>query len=249
MYKTRTDFIRILISTAVAVVFSLTSTAAVAIGLQVSPISIDLLDNANATELWLINSSAKPMQVQVRVYQWEQKNNKDILTATSNLIVSPPVAKVAANGRQLVRVMRPKGDDNTSPLSMFRILVNELPVASTKNTGVDFVMEYSIPAFIYKNKPDSLQTKLSLSLSSNGKTTLLRANNQGDLYGRLYALNFIDSKGKRQVLNSGLVGYVLPHQEMQWDIGKPPSAFAQGGTMEVLLNGKTHSETIAPLGR
>lgn len=248
MYKTSMDFVRILVSTAAVLAFSLASTVAVAIGLQVTPISIDLPDNANATELWLINSSAKPMQAQVRVYQWEQKNNKDTLTATSNLIVSPPVAKIAANGRQLVRVMRPKGSNNTAPLSTFRIVVNELPVASTKNTGVDFVMEYSIPVFVYKSKPDSLQTKLVLSLVASGKSTLLRASNQGSLYGRLYSLTFIDPKGKRLVLNSGLVGYVLPHQEMQWDIGKPPSVFTQGGTMEVLLNGKTHSEKMAPLG-
>lgn len=249
MYKTRKDFVRILISTAVMLVLMLGSTAAVAIGLQVSPISIDLPDNANATELWLINSSAKPLQAQVRVYQWGQKNNKDTLTATTELIVSPPVAKIAANGRQLVRVMRAKGNNNTAPLSTFRILVNELPVSSTKSAGVDFVMEYSVPVFVYQSNSDALRTKLALSLAASGKTTLLRANNQGDLYGRLYALTFIDPKGKRLVLNSGLVGYVLPHQEMQWDIGKPPSVFAQGGTMEALLNGKTHSETISPLGR
>lgn len=249
MYKTRKDLVRILISTAVAVALSLGYTAAGAIGLQISPISIDLLDNTNASELWLINSSDKPIQAQVRVYQWDQKNNADALVPTTNLIVSPPVAKVAANGRQLVRVMRPKGNNDTAPLSTFRILVNELPVSSSKNVGVDFVMEYSIPVFVYKKQPDTLQPKLALSLAANGKNTWLRASNQGDLYGRIYQLTFIDPKGKRTLVNSGLVGYILPQREMQWDIGKAPSVFAQGGTMELLLNGKKHSETISPLGR
>lgn len=250
MCKTRKDVVRILISSAVGLAFSLACTTAVAIGLQVSPISIDLSDSTNATELWLINSSPRPMQAQLRVYQWDQKNNVDMLTPTSRLIVSPPVAKIAANSRQLVRVMRPKGDRGTAPLATFRILVNELPVSSSKTTGVDFVMEYSVPVFVYgSSMSETSQPKLALNMTPNGKTTMLQAGNQGSLYAKLSALTFVDHKGKRTLLNSGLIGYVLPDREMQWDIGTSPGVFAQGGTVELLLNGKTYSEAISPLGR
>lgn len=242
--------IRCLMSAAVLGALSVVSSAAVAMGLQVSPISIDVPDTKQATELWLINSSATPLQAQVRVYQWAQRDNHDTLTPTTALIVSPPVAKIAANSRQLVRVMCPKGERRTGPLSTFRIVVNELPSSDAKNTGVDFVMAYSIPVFVYGTvSPDTLAPALTLGLVAQGNTVALRANNQGSLYAKLSALTFIDRKGKRTVLNSGLVGYVLPHREMTWNTGKPAVFFAQGGTLELFVNGKIQTETRVSLNQ
>ncbi|MFT2798913.1 molecular chaperone [Serratia sp. N21D137] len=249
MHKMRTDFVRILVSTVAVTSLSIGSTAAVAMGLQVSPTSIDLTQDLNATELWLINNSSRFIQAQVRVYAWDQKNKKDVLTATSDLIASPPVAKVSANGRQLVRVMRPKNNENLSDLTTFRIVVNELPVASTKNTGIDFVMEYSIPVFVYNKSQENLKENLKLSFIADGKNTLLHVNNEGGGYAKLYGLNFISINGERLKLNPGLIGYILPNQEMEWEIKKPPSTFSKGGTVELLVNGNVYSEKNIPLRR
>lgn len=189
------------------------------------------------------------MQAQVRVYQWDQQNSNDVLSPTSNLIVSPPVAKIAANSKQLVRVIRSKQENNGSRLSTFRIMINELPVAFTKRAGVDFVMEYSVPIFVYKNSSaEKLQPKLTFNLQPlpDGKDMTLQVSNRGDRYAKLYALAFVDRQGKRTELNPGLLGYVLADRQMKWAIGKPASIFSSGGTMELLLNDEKHSETIAP---
>lgn len=234
-------------SKAVALVVSLSCATALAMGLQIAPNTLDLPVESKAVEMWLVNTSDQPRRAQLRVYQWDQNNKTDTLVPSTSLIVSPPMAKIPPNGKQLIRVMRPKGLKATSPVSMFRILVNELPNPPVAGRGVDFVVEYSVPVFVYHTKPDELLPKLNIGLEVKGAEAHLWAKNQGDLYGKLYSLAFIDRQGKRTVLNSGLVGYVLPQREMAWPLKQPPSFFVQGGTLELRVNGKTYSEAVAPL--
>ncbi|WP_127957551.1 molecular chaperone [Serratia microhaemolytica] len=251
MSKTRTDLISILLSAAVAVAASLGCTAAVALGLQVSPILVELPVGSKATELWLVNTSDQAMQAQVRVYQWEQKEGVSVLIPTSDLIVSPPVVKIAAKGEQMVRVIRGKGASGaTSPVLAFRLLVNELPhTGQKKKSGIDFVVEYSVPTFVYQQPADKLQPQVNLSMVRQGNKVKVAANNNGDLYGKLSQVHFVDKQGKRTTLADGLLGYVLPQREARWDIKQAPNVFAQGGTMELLLNGKTYTQAIPPLSR
>lgn len=247
IYRNRVS-IRELISKAVALILSLSCATAFAMGLQISPYYLSLPIGSKAQELWLSNSSNRPLQVQLRAYQWEQGNHADILTPTTNLIISPPMVKIPARNKVLVRVLRPKSYTGSSPVSAFRLLISELPRGATKKGIVDFVMEYSVPVFVYHKDPEQLKVNPIISLVIKEEKAWLSVTNHGDTYGKIYDPAFIDPQGKRSVLRAGLVGYVLPNQEMQWEIGKP-GIFAQGGTLELFVNGQIYAEVIAPFRR
>src|SRR5690606_27632881 len=101
---------------------------------------------------------------QVRVYRWTQVDGQDVLEATRDLAISPPMLEVASGGEQLVRVVR-LGPAPAATEASYRVVVDELPVAAVDaadgGEGLRFVLRYSIPVFVASQAGD---TAHSLSL-------------------------------------------------------------------------------------
>ena len=93
----------------------LSSSLAVASGLQVSPISLSLQARENASGLTLSNSGNDKVRAQVRVYQWLQDDKGDQLTPSRGLLASPPMIEINPGEKQLIRIIRVKG-----PTARFR---------------------------------------------------------------------------------------------------------------------------------
>jgi fimbrial chaperone protein len=63
--------------------------AAQAASLQVAPTSVQLTAEESAQGLWLSNSGDKPLQAQVRVFRWHQKDGEDLLDPSDKIAISP----------------------------------------------------------------------------------------------------------------------------------------------------------------
>ena len=57
--------------------------------LRASPISIDVPVGAQSSAINVSNDSDKPMKVQARIFRWSQKDGKDVLEKTSNVVGEP----------------------------------------------------------------------------------------------------------------------------------------------------------------
>ena len=116
--------------------------------LEVAPVLIDVQAPAAATKLILRNVGATTLNAQVRVYRWTQVDGTDRLTETRDVVASPPLAQIPANGQQLVRIVRvakqpPEGEES------YRLLVDEISqVTRHTGVGVNFSLRYSIPVFL-----------------------------------------------------------------------------------------------------
>lgn len=222
----------------------LTSSAALATGLQVTPLSVELSETTRATELWLLNTKSSAIDAQIRLYQWDQRENKDVLLPASSLVISPPFTKIPPGGKQLVRLIRSKPSVNPSLMEAYRVLVNELPASSTKEKGVDFVMEYSLPVFVLNGPVDKTsQTTLLTVLKKEGKQ-LLRAVNSGAYFSHVYDIQYVAPGGKRFPLSTGGLGYILPGKEMEWDSGLKSPVMQSGGSIEYIQNGIKKTQLI-----
>ena len=223
----------------------LSCSGAMASGLQVSPISLNLQARENASGLTLSNSSDEVINAQVRVYQWSQDEKGDQLTPSRGLLASPPMIKLNPNDKQLVRIIRAKAPPQgvAAVEDSYRIFVNELPVKSaTQKTGLQFSLSYSLPVFvqpvgIVKTDP---QLQWSYSLQPNTDQITLRVSNSGNGHAKLIGLSVIDAAGNSVNIHQGLLGYVLPGATMNWTLKVPPSAVTNGaiaGKFKVTING------------
>ena len=150
--------------------------AAMASGLQVSPISLSLQAKQNASGLTLSNTGDKAIHAQVRVYHWSQNEEGDQLTASRGLLASPPMIKLQPGEKQLIRVIRasapPSGVGAVE--DAYRLSIDEIPVQSTdEKTGIQFALSYSLPVFVQpvgvKQTSSKQQWKYTVTLEKSGK--------------------------------------------------------------------------------
>lgn len=203
--------------------------SASAASLQVSPVRLEMTSGTSTT-LWLSNSSDKPIDVQVRVYNWTQENGQDLTTLANDVIATPAITRIAPNSRQLVRVVlrtpRPTSEQ------AYRLLVEELPPAEPVllqpgMPSLNLLLAYSVPLFV--GPAPSSPPQLSATYAS-GKLTIT---NSGAVRAQLSDLTAKLPNGQEKLLAAGLLGYVLAGKQMSFDVDVP-----QPASLEVSVNQK-----------
>lgn len=199
------------------------------------PIYPKIESNEKATAVWLENTGKTDAMVQIRVFKWDQKENKDSYQDQSEIIPSPPVVKIKAGDKNMLRLTRTIAPPPNSEQA-YRVIIDELPIKldneqQTDNSTVSFQMRYSIPLFSYGTGLGSglnLQTTkineknplakpiLTYSLEKNAVDQhILRIQNVGAKFARISTL------GTTADLNTTAsipiqVGYVLAQSSMQF---------------------------------
>lgn len=227
----------------------LSSSVAMASGLQVSPISLSLQAKQNASGLTLSNTGDKAVHAQVRVYQWSQNEKGDQLTTSRGLLASPPMIELQPGEKQLIRIIRasapPSGVGAVE--SSYRLSIDELPIKSAEQkSGLQFALSYSLPVFvnpvgITKTTP---RLQWSYSLQPDGEQMNLKVSNSGNGHAQLADLSIIDNAGNSVDLHRGLLGYVLPGATMNWTLKTLPSSMKTSGKFKVMINGTQTTQDI-----
>ena len=155
--------------------------------LRLEPVSLTLGPGEEATSLWLSNTGRQPLQAQVRLFSWTQDGGGEVLQATRELAVSPPLLEVPPLGRQRVRVVRLAGS-TISAETAYRLVVDELPPDSPPAAGGQAsLLRYSIPVFIQPSA--AAKPRLSARIDEDAAgNRLLRLQNSGDRHARVAAL-------------------------------------------------------------
>jgi fimbrial chaperone protein len=184
-----------------------------AASLQVAPVTIELPASARAASLTLRDLGDMPINAQIRVYRWTQKDGEEQLTPTTDLVASPPAALLKAGEDHVVRVVRVTGKPVDGEES-YRLLIDELPQRSDSAGGkINFVMRYSIPIFFAQ--PDS-NPQLAWNLAASNGKIVVSVENTGTRHVRISGLKLETPAGASASFGEGLVGYVLPKSRMSW---------------------------------
>src|SRR4051812_18089968 len=71
----------------------------------VSPVRIFMQVRERATAITVVNEGDSELVMQAELYAWSQKpDGVDELTATEDMIMAPPILKLAPRSRQVVRL-------------------------------------------------------------------------------------------------------------------------------------------------
>ncbi len=233
--------------------------AAFAGGFNVSPISLEFGAAETAKALTLNNSSDRTINAQIRVFAWTQMEEQDVLTPSTDLVVSPPMATLAAGQQQLVRVLRTRSAAGDRELS-YRLIVDEIPPAAppagTKVSGLKFVLRFSLPVFLAPAAGiPPPQTRWSLRTNpGSGSPFSLRAENSGGAHVKIADIVLTDASGKVLYEQTGLIGYALPGSQRQWPLPRSTRALSQTTHLRARINEQEETRPLSnappqPAGR
>jgi len=186
---------------------------AVAGSLEFNPIIIDLPAGQHASTLEVMNRGDQPTVVQVEVFAWSQLGDEDRLQPTTDIVVSPPAATIAAGEAQTVRLILHRGDAPKE--AFYRVQISELP-APGRPAGVAFLINASLPVFVLPAQRGNPVLAWRAERESNGQTVLV-ASNTGNREVRISELTVsLPNGAKVKAQSLGQMPYVLPGVERRW---------------------------------
>lgn len=214
-----------------ASIVSLYSLSSLAASLQVAPISVAFSPQEKAKEIWLTNTSERPIRAQTRVLIWSQVAGQDQVNPTRDLVASPSITEIKAGEQQLIRIIR-IAPQNTAVEQTYRLLIDELPSSGQADaqTGLQLLLQYSIPVFIQPTDSIAMRNGLTLlnQVSFQYQNQQLIVKNNAKSHIRISELTYINPNGERIPLINGLVGYALAGQSMRWDIPESKKILPNG---------------------
>lgn len=196
--------------------FLLTAVPAWAGSFNVSPIRIALSPAKPTQALSLTNEGDTPVVIQVQPMLWTQQNWKDIHEPTDQVIATPPVVRIPAHGRQVVRVglRRPlaAGTEGT-----FRLYLTEMPtVAKTDQVGMQVSLRLDLPLFVATTNDLRPDLRWSVARDETGLPQVV-VTNTGSAHVQLTDIRFW--QGDQIVATPQLANaYVLPGATRRWPL-------------------------------
>jgi len=215
------------------------SSAISAATIRLSPVNVEILSHQNASSISLFNQSNESSDLQIRVFEWTQKNGQDQLTPTDEIAISPPFLKLQPNDSYNLRVVR----INPAPVSgekTYRIIIDELPkpIDSRKTAqGVNVLLRSSLPVFVV-NK-DAI-TKLNWKIDPNQEAPSLNISNIGNRHALLSNLTLVDkTENKNYPIKVNTVnGYILAEQARSYSINNFTYQPNHKYSVSLTVNGK-----------
>ncbi len=204
----------------------------------VRPTTVILAGSESAATVTITNSGQEPVSAQLRIFNWTQDQNQDQLEQSSAVVASPPMVTLPAGQSQTVRLVRvaterPKAEES------YRLLVDEITDRKSAQaaSGVAIALRYSVPVFVMPKPAEPARATVKATLSAN--MLVLAVSNRGQSHAQVsnVTLNYPD--GSAQVVNAGLIGYVLPNEQREWKLELPasrPSTAPQ--RVRAVINGK-----------
>ncbi len=182
----------------------------------VDPVRLTLMAGATSTSLLLENKGDEPVLVQAELMAWSQEDGKDVLTPSQDLVVSPPIFKVAPGAAQTVRVGLLRPADPERELT-YRLFLQEVPPPPPPGqVGVTVALRLGLPVFVLPRgralpllswrATHAAEGQIELSLSNSGNAHVQAID------CKLYRLD------GTLIAEHVLATYVLPGQARSWKI-------------------------------
>lgn len=177
----------------------LAASGAQAMGFVVQPVLVTTHDGW--ASLTVTNPSPRQIYIETAIFEWRKgPDGKDQLVEAPDAEISPPGIWVPGGAVYTIRVKMPVATGHVD--LPFRIIIKNVPSAADFHEGgVLLALEDSIPAFSVP--PDPTPPVISGTVTSDGQLAL---RNQGGTY-----LRVVKVTQDGHTLQSGLVGYALPH--------------------------------------
>lgn len=184
------------------------------------------------------------MVVQATAVAWAQEGGRDVFTETTDLVVSPPIFKVAPGATQTVRVGSLRAADPIRE-RQYRLFLQEVPPPPEPGQpGVAVALQLALPVFVEPLSDVRAAPRLAWrARPSHGASIELTLSNEGTGHVQLIDGALVAADGS-VLAEFAPRAYVLPGQTFSWTL---PAARAWTGEL-LKLRARTHGgELTVPL--
>lgn len=217
------------------------ATAAEAGTFQVSPVRLELSATATSAALTIRNDGPDAVVVQMSVVKWSQADNADRYEATSEALVTPPIATIPPGGEQLVRVGLRRAPEPRNELA-YRLYVQEVPPPPQPGfSGLQVALRIGIPVFVASRAAPERAVDWSAKLDAGG-ALVVTARNRGSVNLQVRSIAAEASDARAAWAADSALTYVLPGSERSWTL--PPSGAAAGRPASVVVKAATDAGDV-----
>src|SRR5659263_82986 len=174
---------------------------------SVTPVRLYMTPRDRAIAVTLTNEGDTAIVLQADINSWSQKpDGSDELVLTEDLILAPPIIKLASKTRQVVRLALLKPADASRQLT-YRMIIREVPEA-LPSTGIQvpIALALSMPVFI---TPPAAKRQMDCSTSPADATAVnLRCSNTGTAYAQIREATI--KRGEQTLARFEGGSYILP---------------------------------------
>lgn len=179
-----------------------------------NPIRLTLAPGAASTSLTLENTGEEPVTVQASLMAWTQEDGRDVLRPSQDLIVSPPIFKLAPRARQTVRVGTLRPADPTRERA-YRLYLTEVPAPrAADQVGVSVSLQLALPLFVQPAAPLERRLQWRARPLEGGRIEL-SVSNPGNGHVQLVSTALLGEGGSPLAEHSPRA-YVLPGSSASW---------------------------------
>ena len=232
-----------IVLTALTIILPATGQAGV---FSVTPVRMYMAPKDRAIAVTISNDGDDALVMQADVYVWKQKpGGEDELSLTEDMILSPPILKLAPHSRQVVRLAMLRARPTTEQLT-YRLIVREVPEAKPpeQNLQLQLALAFSLPVFI---TPSGAKRQLDCTIERvSADTVRASCNNTGNAYAQPSEFRLTSASGEKLALrDSG--GYILPSIKRNFDIKRTDGRIPGGkAKLSVMLDdGSTQSFDVS----
>jgi len=174
---------------------------------SVTPVRLYMTPRDRAIAVTLTNEADTEVVLQADINTWSQKpDGTDELVLTEDLILAPPIIKLAPKARQVVRLALLKPADASRQLT-YRMIIREVPEAQpASGIQVPIALALSMPVFV---TPPAAKRQINCSTSrADAKTVSLQCSNTGTAYAQIREASLMRDKQALARFEGG--SYILP---------------------------------------
>lgn len=180
-----------------------------------------------ATAITVTNEGDDELVMQADVYVWKQKpDGAEDLTLSEDLILSPPIIKIAGKSRQVVRLAMVSPPAAGEQLT-YRMILREIPEAhaADKQVKLQIALAFSLPVFI---TPPGAKRDLACTVARTAPDTVsARCQNRGSAYAQPRDLTLSAANGdKLGTMDSA--AYILPGTTRAYEIKRSGGPIPSG---------------------
>ncbi len=192
--------------------------ASMAGSFSVSPVRIYMQARERAVAVTVTNEGDTELVLQAELFEWKQKpDGSEDLSATEDIVMAPPVLKVAPKSRQVLRLANLKPVPPGQQLT-YRLFVREVPeaIAPVAGTQIQVALAFSIPVFI---TPPGVKRDLACGLKARTpEAMVIGCENKGQAYAQPVSFA-LGRDGAEPVLAEDVSGgYILPQMKREFRI-------------------------------
>jgi fimbrial chaperone protein len=184
------------------------SASAIAGVFSVTPVRIYMTPRDRAVAITLTNEGDTEVALQADIHSWKQTaDGRDELVLSEDMILSPPIIKLAPKARQVVRLALLRAFDPSQQLT-YRLIVREVPEVTApkdRQIAVPIALALSMPVFI---TPPVAKRSISCDVERNSAALQTACRNTGSAYAQIRQMTL--ARGSQTLARFEGGTYVLP---------------------------------------